>query len=54
MTGGGFGGAVVCLCRQQDIASVKAAVDSQYEARFNLKADIFVCNVGDGLAVTSL
>ncbi|MFD2165047.1 galactokinase [Thalassotalea euphylliae] len=54
MTGGGFGGAVICLCREQDIADVKAAVDAQYEAKFGLKADIFVCQAGTGLSVQTL
>ncbi|NMP30191.1 galactokinase [Thalassotalea sp. M1531] len=53
MTGGGFGGAVICLCRASDIADVKAAVAREYQARFNLTADIFVCQAGNGLAVTT-
>ena len=54
MTGGGFGGAVVCLCRESEIEAVKQAIDEQYEKQFNLKADIFICSVGSGLAVSAL
>ncbi len=54
MTGGGFGGAVVCLCRSSEIDTVKAAIEQHYYPRFNLSADIYVCNVGSGLEVSSL
>ena len=54
MTGGGFGGAVVCLCREPEIDAVKQAIDEQYEKQFDLKADIFVCSVGSGLAISVL
>ena len=30
MTGGGFGGAVICLCRDEEINTVKAAVEREY------------------------
>lgn len=51
MTGGGFGGAVICLCRASEIDVVKAAVDAKYQAKFGLTADIFVCQAGAGLLV---
>ena len=54
MTGGGFGGAVVCLCRESEIDKVKQAIDDQYEKQFDLKADIFVCQVGGGLKVSDI
>jgi galactokinase len=44
MTGGGFGGAIVCLCRAD-------AVQQHYSQRFNLQADIYVCSAGAGLQV---
>ncbi|WP_440877432.1 galactokinase [Thalassotalea sp. PLHSN55] len=53
MTGGGFGGAIVCLCRAEDVDSIKAAVTEKYHAQFDLHADIYVCKAGNGLAVTS-
>lgn len=54
MTGGGFGGAIVCLCREEDIVSIEEAVEEYYEERFKLKANIYVCRAGDGLAVYDL
>ncbi len=51
MTGGGFGGAIICLCAQQDVVLVKQAVAEHYQARFGLKADVYVCQAGAGLTV---
>lgn len=51
MTGGGFGGAIVCLCRSEDVHLIKEAVAQQYQARFNLQADIYVCSAGSGLLI---
>jgi galactokinase len=53
MTGGGFGGAIVCLCRDAEVPLIKAAVEQQYHARFNLNADIYVCSAGSGLNLTT-
>lgn len=54
MTGGGFGGAIVCLCRSEDVAKIQSAVTEQYFERFNLQASIFVCKAGGGLQVSPL
>lgn len=51
MTGGGFGGAIVCLCRIEDVEKIEQAVEAQYYERFNLTADIYVCKAGGGLVV---
>ena len=51
MTGGGFGGAIICLCAQQDVVLVEQAVAEHYQARFGLKADVYVCQAGAGLTV---
>ena len=53
MTGGGFGGAIVCLCRASEVPLIKAAVSEHYHAQFNLHADIYVCAAGSGLQITS-
>jgi len=53
MTGGGFGGAIVCLCRDAEVPLIKAAVEKHYFERFNLYADIYVCSAGSGLQITS-
>lgn len=54
MTGGGFGGAIVCLCRHHDIDKIKAAVEANYHQRFNIHASIYVGKAGDGLKVSTL
>jgi galactokinase len=54
MTGGGFGGAVVCLCREQDLAKLIKAVEDNYHQQFSLTADIYVCNAGNGLKIEAL
>lgn len=54
MTGGGFGGAVVCLCREQEIPLVAAAVEQKYHTQFGLHADVYVCQAGHGLTVVPL
>lgn len=54
MTGGGFGGAIICLCTDQDVAKVQEAVNAHYHARFGLQADIYVCQAGVGLTVQQL
>lgn len=53
-TGGGFGGAIVCLCDLNDVDTVVKAVNDQYEAKFSLKADIYVCEASQGLRVSDL
>lgn len=54
MTGGGFGGAIICLCAEQDVALVEQAVAAHYQARFGLTADVYVCQAGTGLSVQLL
>ncbi|MFT5282645.1 MAG: galactokinase [Kangiellaceae bacterium] len=53
-TGGGFGGAVVCLCDLDDVETVILAVNKEYEARYSLHADIYVCEASEGLQVVDL
>ena len=50
-TGGGFGGAVICLCDNQDVEKVIAAVNREYPAQFDLNADILICEPHEGLIV---
>lgn len=54
MTGGGFGGAIVCLCPHRYIDEIKNAVDAHYYDRFNIHASIYVSKAGDGLRVSLL
>ena len=54
MTGGGFGGAIVCLCRARDVEKIELAVEQHYFNRFNLHASIYVCKAGGGLTVIEI
>ncbi|MFY3772255.1 Galactokinase [Providencia manganoxydans] len=51
MTGGGFGGCIVALMKQQIVGAVVNAVEQQYSALTGLKADIYVCQPSDGAGV---
>lgn len=53
-TGGGFGGAVVCLCEETDVQSLKTVIAQRYTAETGLQADIYVCRPSAGLEVKLL
>ena len=48
-TGGGFGGAVVCICKHDDVEVLLAAVHRHYHQETGLDATPFVCAPGGGL-----
>ncbi|KGJ86812.1 galactokinase [Colwellia psychrerythraea] len=48
MTGGGFGGCVVALVPKSLVAQVKSVVNDNYEKRFNLKPNIYLCEATQG------
>ncbi|MDU1144676.1 galactokinase [Aeromonas rivipollensis] len=48
MTGGGFGGCVVAVLRPEKVAAAIAAVEAEYQTRFGLKADCYVCRASAG------
>ncbi|MBW8185999.1 galactokinase [Shewanella sp. NR704-98] len=52
MTGGGFGGAVICICRHGDVPKIVEAVSSQYHQYFGLQETIYVVNAAGGLMTT--
>ena len=52
-TGGGFGGAVVCLCHRDDVPQLLSAVERNYTQKTGLKATTFVCEAGAGLEVNN-
>ena len=52
-TGGGFGGAVVCLCHQDDVDSLRDIIDQRYSLETGLRAEIHVCRPSAGLEVTT-
>ena len=51
MTGGGFGGAILCLCREEHIEPLRQAVLAQYTKKFGLTADFYLCHAGSGLQI---
>ena len=54
MTGGGFGGALICLLPESHVDLLKAAIDADYHRQFGLYADVYVCQAGAGLTTGSL
>ncbi len=49
MTGGGFGGAVICMCSQEDVSRLVEAIPMLYRKRFGLKETIYIASAGEGL-----
>ena len=49
MTGGGFGGSIVCLVETQALASVKAALSAVSTSAFGREPGFFVTNGGQGV-----
>jgi galactokinase len=48
MTGGGFGGCTVNLVRISDVAAFQQAVIRDYQERFGIRPEIYVCQTADG------
>ncbi|MCW8878905.1 MAG: galactokinase [Kangiellaceae bacterium] len=48
MTGGGFGGCVVCLIPESLIEVVKQEIETQYRRKFSLDAEFYLCSTEDG------
>ncbi len=53
MTGGGFGGCIVALLPQAQVATVVAAVDRHYRSPEGLAATVFVCQASAGAGLMS-
>jgi len=51
MTGGGFGGCTVTLCKTECVPQLLAHLSREYEAKTGVKADCFVTSPGSGAAV---
>lgn len=49
MTGGGFGGAVVCLCPHDRVDLLCQTLKREYPRTQGLQADIYIASVGGGL-----
>lgn len=54
LSGGGFGGAVVCLVREEEKQEVLARLSSEYVARTGREFKSYVCSVVDGVRVCSV
>lgn len=48
MTGGGFGGCVVCLVPEHLVAAVQDRVNQRYESQFGITPTLYVCHPVDG------
>ncbi len=48
MMGGGFGGCVIAIIKDEAIASISELVVTQYEAKFNIKPKVYIAQTGDG------
>lgn len=48
LTGGGFGGATATLCREDRATMVAEELAREYFSRTKVRAQIFVCTIGDG------
>lgn len=53
MTGGGFGGCIVALMKQDKVDSVIEAIDANYHTATGLQAEIYVCQPSAGAGVYS-
>jgi galactokinase len=51
LTGGGFGGCTVNLVARDHSAAFSAALKSAYKERFNIDAEIYLCDAVDGAAL---
>jgi galactokinase len=50
LTGAGFGGAIVALCRRADANSTATRLHEAYQRRTGVASEMFVCEIGDGAA----
>jgi len=49
LTGGGFGGCVICLLPQNMVSNVHDAVIKQYFKKTGLKETVYICQTADGV-----
>ncbi len=54
MTGGGFGGCVIAVTRDERVDAVVCAVSDQYRAPDGKEAEVFVCRASGGAELLSL
>jgi len=54
MTGAGFGGCTVTLVEERAVESLAQAIAEEYPKRTGLRADVYVCEVGDGARIETV
>ncbi len=53
MTGGGFGGCIVALCRPDAVDALSAKLNGTYPAKFGVQPGTFVTTATDGARVVA-
>jgi galactokinase len=53
LTGAGFGGAIVALCRRSHGEEVVRQLHNAYHQKIGISSEMFVCSIGDGARLTS-
>jgi galactokinase len=53
LTGAGFGGAIVALCRRSHGEAVVRQLHNAYHQKIGISSEMFVCSIGDGARLTS-
>ena len=53
MTGGGFGGCIVCLVPNEKVESLRQLIADNYEKQTGIKETFYLCTAGDGVRVVS-
>jgi galactokinase len=54
MTGGGFGGAIVALCKAETVEALTAAIDAEYPRKSGKRATTFATVASEGAGVEKL
>ncbi|EIJ72508.1 galactokinase [Haemophilus parahaemolyticus] len=53
MTGGGFGGCIVCLVPNEKVEALRQLIADNYEKQTGIKETFYLCTAGDGVRVVS-
>jgi galactokinase len=53
LTGAGFGGAIVALCRRSRAHEAARQLHDAYHQKIGLSSEMFICSIGDGARLTS-
>ena len=53
MTGGGFGGCIVCLVPNEKVEALRQLIADNYEKQTGIKETFYLCTASDGVSVVS-